>query len=107
MIWKGFYANRALDRLGISMQTDKTLSLRPLLSSCLSCKVRLAMVFPSRLLTKSTSGVLAALGGSTYSLPYVEPLIWLRPCWTALLNSLRAIQILSVISAKVPSSGLS
>lgn len=28
MIWRGFYANRALDRLGISTQTDKTLSLR-------------------------------------------------------------------------------
>lgn len=28
MIWRGFYDNRALDRLGISTQTDKTWSLR-------------------------------------------------------------------------------
>ncbi|MDP3091670.1 MAG: hypothetical protein Q8N04_13395 [Nitrospira sp.] len=28
MFWRGFYDNPALERLGISTQTDKTLSLR-------------------------------------------------------------------------------
>jgi hypothetical protein len=44
---------------------------------------------PSRLLTKSASGVLAALGGSTYRREYASPRRLLRPCWTAFLNSLR------------------
>ena len=33
MIWRRFYDNRALDRLGISTQTDKTLSLRAIVGS--------------------------------------------------------------------------
>ena len=43
----------------------------------------------TRLLTKSASGVLAALRGSTYGRKYDSPLRLLRPCWTAFLNSLR------------------
>ena len=42
----------------------------------------------SRLLTKSASGVLAALRGSTYGSEYDSPLRLLRPCWAAFLNSL-------------------
>jgi hypothetical protein len=42
----------------------------------------------SRLLTKSASGVLAVLRGSTYGRTYASPLRVLRPCWTAFLNSL-------------------
>jgi len=40
-------------------------------------------------LTKSASGVLAALRGSTYYREYASPHHLLRPCWTAFLNSLR------------------
>jgi hypothetical protein len=43
----------------------------------------------SRLLTKSASGVLAALRGSTYHREYASPHRLLRPCWTDFLNSLR------------------
>ena len=50
----------------------------------------------SRLLTKSASGVLATLKGSTYGGEYDSPLRLLRPCWTAFLNSLRAIRVPSV-----------
>ena len=46
---------------------------------------------PSRLLIKSASGVLASLRGSPYGREYGEPLSSLRPCWTAFLNSLRAM----------------
>ena len=45
----------------------------------------------SRPLTKFTSGVLAALRGSTYGGEYASPLRLLRPCWTPLLNSLRLL----------------
>ncbi len=51
---------------------------------------------PRRLLTKSASGVLATLRGSTYGGEYDSPLRVLRPCWTAFLNSLRAIWVPSV-----------
>jgi hypothetical protein len=44
----------------------------------------------SRLLTKSASGVLASLRGSTYGTEYDAPPRSLRPCWRAFLNSLRA-----------------
>jgi hypothetical protein len=50
----------------------------------------------SRLLTKSTSSVLAALRGSTYCREYASPLRLLRPCWTAFLNSLRRLLTASV-----------
>ena len=56
---------------------------------------------PSRLLIKSASGVLASLRGSTYGTEYTSPLPSLRPCWTAFLNSLQAIQLLSMISGVV------
>ena len=46
----------------------------------------------SRLLKKSASFVLASLRGSTYSGEYASPLYSLRPCWTAFLNSLRAVR---------------
>ena len=46
---------------------------------------------PSRLLTKSASGVLATLRGSTYGREYASPLRLLRPCWTVFLNSLRML----------------
>ena len=50
----------------------------------------------SRLLTKSASGVLASFRSSTYPRGYASGLHSLRPCCTAFLNSLRAIQLLSV-----------
>jgi hypothetical protein len=40
------------------------------------------------MLKKSASGVLASRRGSTYGAEYDSPLRLLRPCWTALLNSL-------------------
>jgi hypothetical protein len=52
----------------------------------------------SRLLTKSASIVLASLRGSTYGTEYDSLLRSLRPCWTAFLNSLQAIELSSVIS---------
>jgi hypothetical protein len=55
----------------------------------------------NRLLTKSASIVLASLRGSTYSTEYDSPLRSLRPCWTAFLNSLQAIELPSVISSAV------
>jgi hypothetical protein len=58
-------------------------------------------IFTSRLLTKTASGVLASLRGSTYGTEYASPLRSLRPCWTAFLNSLQTIQLLSVISGVV------
>ena len=59
------------------------------------------LVRDSRLLIKSASGVLASLRGSTYVRKYASPLRSLRPCWTAFLNSLQAIQFPSVISGVV------
>ena len=56
----------------------------------------------SRLLTKSTSGVLASLRGSTYGRAYDSPLRSLRPCWMAFLNSLRGILRTFVTSGRVP-----
>jgi len=43
------------------------------------------------MLKKAASLVLASLGGSTYKPEYASPPRLLRPCWTALLNILRAI----------------
>ena len=40
------------------------------------------------MLKKAASFVLAALGGSTYSLMYASPPRLLRPRWTAFLNIL-------------------
>ena len=53
----------------------------------------------SRLLTKSASGVLAALRGSTYGREYDLPFRLLRPCWTAFLSILR---LLLTSGPKVP-----
>ncbi len=50
----------------------------------------------SRMRKKSASGVLATLGGKTYGGEYDSPLRLLWPCWTAFLNSLRAIRVPSV-----------
>ena len=58
--------------------------------------MKLRAYCPSRLLTKAASGVLTSLRGSTYGPEYDSPLCSLRPCWTAFLNSLRAISIRSV-----------
>jgi hypothetical protein len=60
---------------------------------------------PSRLLTKSASGALATLRGSTYGGEYDSPLRVLRPCWTAFLNSLRAIWVPSVTVHEASSLG--
>ncbi len=57
--------------------------------------------FASRLLTKSASGVLATLRGSTYGREYDSPLRLLRSCWTAFLNSLRDIRVPAVIGNEV------
>ncbi len=60
----------------------------------------------SRLLTKSTSGVLTSLRGSPYGREYDSPLRSLRPCWVAFLNSLRGILQTFVTSGRAPSPGL-
>ena len=52
MIWRGFYDNRALDRLGIFTQTDKTLSLRAIVGGLFLAQARFAVLpdlFPSLL----------------------------------------------------------
>jgi hypothetical protein len=58
----------------------------------------LDVISPNRLLTKSASGVLAALRGSTYGREYDSPLRLLRPCWPAFLNSLQGFLEKSVTS---------
>jgi hypothetical protein len=54
-------------------------------------------VGPDRLLKKSASDVLAMFRGSTYGTEYASPLLLLRPCWTAFLNSLLVGLLSSVI----------
>ncbi|MCH8039859.1 MAG: hypothetical protein IH977_05865 [Nitrospinae bacterium] len=53
---------------------------------------------PSRMLKKSASFVLAALGGSTYRIEYASPPRLLRPRWTAFLTILRSARMPSLIS---------
>src|SRR5437016_870924 len=52
--------------------------------------------YPSRMLKKSASFVLASLRSSTYRTEYASPLRLLRPCWTAFLSILRDSHLLSM-----------
>ncbi len=56
------------------------------------------LVFFSRMLKKSASFVLTALGGSTYRTEYASPPRLLRPRWTAFLTILRVALLPSLIS---------
>ena len=68
--------------------------------------MRIRLNIASRLLTKSASGVLAALRGSTYGGEYASPLRLLRPCWTAFVNSLRPIVRSSVTCSVLSAEAL-
>ncbi len=44
MFWRGFYGNRALERLGIFTQTDKSLSLRAIVGGLFWAQARIAVM---------------------------------------------------------------
>jgi hypothetical protein len=54
----------------------------------------------SRLLKKSASSVLASFRPSTYPRGYASALHSMRPCWTAFLNSLLALEEQSVTCSR-------
>jgi len=86
--WKGNMANSNM----VSSEWRVVSSEWEVASSQLENLAHCPTYFPlptSRLLTKSASCVLAALRGSTYRREYASSLRLLRPCWTAILNSLR------------------